>query len=408
MRLTQKIKINPTPEQIEVFWHLSERCRLLYNFALAERKREWEVNKVSVKYLKQQNDLPELKKKYPEYKWVYSKVLQMTLKTLDADFKSFYSLWKNADESARPPKFKGKNHFCTLKYNQSGYKINGNTVILSHSYNDNLLEFTIPDKFRFEKVYQIDVYLRDGDFYLSVIYDVPAKEYVDNELYQAWDLGIIKQTGVNTQGKFIEITNIRPDKYWKKPIAELQSGRDHCKRISRKWNKLNDLKKKCERKRSNQMRDFQHKCSRKIIDNTKANTIIIGDLDVKKMAQSKNAHNSLNASTQGTGYLGRFAGFLTYKAELSGKKVIEISEYRTSKACCVCGKLHDMPLWKRNMECDCGNNIDRDRNSAVNIMVRFLSQNAMWTGYQQFADNLRKTGVDIPLHSQEAPCESVA
>ena len=58
------------------------------------------------------------------------------------------------------------------------------------------------------------------------------------------------------------------------------------------------------------------------------------------------------------------------------------------------------------MTCSCGNTLDRDRNSAVNIMVRFLSQNALWTGYRQFAGNLRQTGPGIPEnpgYSQEAP-----
>ncbi len=117
-------------------------------------------------------------------------------------------------------------------------------------------------------------------------------------------------------------------------------------------------------------------------------------------------------STQNNGCLGRFVRFLAYKAELAGKKVIEIDEAYTSKECYVCGARHDMPLWMRTMSCDCGNVIDRDQNSSVNIMVRFLSQNALWTGYQQFVGNLRKTGLPAPLqmlevHSQEAPCVNV-
>ncbi|MFX0096679.1 MAG: hypothetical protein ACFE7E_02855 [Candidatus Hodarchaeota archaeon] len=50
-----------------------------------------------------------------------------------------------------------------------------------------------------------------------------------------------------------------------------------------------------------------------------------------------------------------------------------------------------MKLWNRIMDCDCGNMIDRDKNSAVNIMKRYLSQNALWTGYQEFLGNLRQT-----------------
>uniref|UniRef100_UPI0025F4AA5F transposase n=1 Tax=Methanoculleus sp. UBA303 TaxID=1915497 RepID=UPI0025F4AA5F len=97
------------------------------------------------------------------------------------------------------------------------------------------------------------------------------------------------------------------------------------------------------------------------------------------------------------------------KAALAGKSVIKIDERYTTKTCCVCGAVHDMPLWKRVMNCECGNCIDRDQNSAVNIMVRFLSQDALWTGYRQFAGNLRQTGPRIPVvpgHSQEAPCAS--
>ena len=81
---------------------LSEKCRLIYNFALNERMDNWKANrdkpkkeKTYINYQLQQNQLPSLKQEYPEYKWVYSKVLQSTLKKLDANFKSFFALWKN-------------------------------------------------------------------------------------------------------------------------------------------------------------------------------------------------------------------------------------------------------------------------------------------------------------------------
>ena len=68
----------------------------------------------------------------------------------------------------------------------------------------------------------------------------------------------------------------------------------------------------------------------------------------------------------------RFAQFLTYKAERLGKKVIRIGEEKTTKACCKCGKLSKRTIYERFIKCDCGNQIDRDLNSAVNIMVKFL------------------------------------
>ncbi len=87
-----------------------------------------------------------------------------------------------------------------------------------------------------------------------------------------------------------------------------------------------------------------------MVENTKANTLIIGDLKVKKMAQSRKLKGkkkmAQNRSTQNQGYLSRFIEFLTYKAELAGKRVIKIDEADTSKECYVCKKRHDMPLWE--------------------------------------------------------------
>ena len=421
MQLTQQIKIEPSPSQEIVLQALSEKCRLIYNFALKERKEAFGQGIKGVNYIKQQNDLPKLKGQFPEYSWVYSKVLQYTLRTLDADYKSFFALHKKGDKNARLPNFKGKNFFTTMTYNQSGVKSGKGWVEFSHKHPiGTKLRFAIPEQFLFSRIYQASVYRKEKRYFLSIVYDKEEKEFVDNQQYQAFDLGVMKQTAVNLQGRFKEFANQRPDKYWQKPTKELQSRRDHCKKYSRKWKKLSALHNKCKRKSANQMKDFQHKMSRKIINNTKANTIIVGDLSPKEMCKPaktlrfRGAENlrdfrakekykkGLHRSVHNSGLLGRFVGFLTYKAKLAGKRVVEINERGTSKKCCVCGKEQDMPLKNREYECDCGNKIDRDKNSAINIMARYLSQNGLWTAYQQFAGNLRQTGLAVASYSQEA------
>ena len=403
MQLTQQIKIRATPAQEIVLEALSEKCRLIYNFALKERKEAFKQSVKGINYIKQQNDLPKLKEQFPEYKWVYSKVLQYTLRNLDADYKSFFALHKKNDKTARPPKFKGKNFFTTMTYNQSGFKTGSGWIELSHKHPvGTKLRFTIPAQFTFSKVCQISIYRKEKEYYLSIIHDKEEKEFVDNQQYQAFDLGVIKQTAVNLQGRFKEFANQRPDKYWQKTTEGLQSRRDHCKKYSQKWKKLNALHSRCIKKSVNQMKDFQHKLSRKIINNTKANTIIVGDLSPKEMCKKEAYKKGLHRSVHNSGFIGRFVGFLTYKAKLAGKRVVEINERGTSKSCCMCGKEQDMPLEKREYICDCGNKIDRDRNSTINIMLRYLSQNGLWTSYWQFVSNLRQTGLTIVSHSQEA------
>ena len=306
--------------------------------------------------------------------------MQTTLKSLDDNFKSFFALRQNGDEDANPPGFKGRDHFCTLRYNQSGFKIRDGRIRFSHFYNDIPLAFDLPEDRTFLNVKQVNLFYDDLQeaYYISIVHEVqPDQRYADNGLYQAWDLGVTKHVAVNTSGKFLEVRNARPDRYWNPKIDAVQSRRDHCKKKSRKWKRLNRAKRTMERKRSNQLRDFQHKLSRKLIENTRAATILVGDLSVKQMPKSKQATPGLNRATQNAGHLSRFIGLLTYKAALAGKRVITVDERYTTKTCCVCGAVHDMPLGKRVMNCECGNCMDRDQNSAVNIMVRFLSQDAL-------------------------------
>jgi putative transposase len=112
--ITKKIGIYPSFKQEAVLLDLSEKCRLIYNFALAERIKNWEENRenstedrTSITYYKQQNDLPAIKEKYPEYKWNYSKVYQGTLRKLDEAYASFFAQWRNDNKDARPPRFRG-------------------------------------------------------------------------------------------------------------------------------------------------------------------------------------------------------------------------------------------------------------------------------------------------------------
>ena len=377
--LTRKFTIIPTQQQEKVLWELSETCRLLYNHALAERRYLYDTYNYCVTYREQQNALPQLKKLFPRYRQVYSKVLQMTLKKLDAAYKSFFSLIKNGDNTARPPRFRGKDYFFTLCFNQSGFKYKDSNINLSHRHPSKIpltFELGFNPKGKIKQVELFQDYKKR--WFLAVNCEIsPSRPYYDNELYQAIDLGINNLvSGVNLHSRFIQIPNKRPDKYWRKKIAEVQSKRDHCKKKSHKWHWCNRKLAKMKRKQSNQLKDFQHKISKVVLTNTKANTLIVGDLAVKQMARKKKLKNqkTLNYSLQNTGHISRFAQFLTYKAEKLGKKVVKIDEKDTTKTCCVCGLKKDRRLSERTIKCNCGNQMDRDLNSAVNILSKFLQE----------------------------------
>ena len=391
MILTQKIRIYPSYEQKSLLWVLSEKCRLIYNFALQERTENWNQNRSNPKeerehigYHEQSRALPSLKQKYPEYKWVYSKVLQTTLKKLDADFKSFFALRKKGDPQARTPRFKKRKHFFTLTYNQSGFKLLDTSIRFSHKHPSKTpLVFEIPAPLKPKgKVKQVELFHQNQRWFVSITYEEEVPEYVDNGLYQAFDLGVTQIVGVNLYGKSIQFRNRRADRYWAPKLAEVQSKRDHCKKFSNRWYRYNNTSKKMKSRMAHQLKDNQHKLSKQIIKHTKANTIIIGDLNVKQMAKKKKGtgnarktkiNKTLNHSVHNTGYMGRFAEFLTYKARKIGKRTIKTDESNTTKTCCMCGIRKKRSIFERTIICDCGNHIDRDLNSAINIMTHFLS-----------------------------------
>jgi putative transposase len=403
--LTKKFSIRPTKKQECTMWELAETCRLLYNHALAERKFLYNAYKHRVTHIDQINALPQLKEKFPRYKQVYSKVLQMTLKKVDAAFKSFFGLVKNGEKTTRPPTFRGKKYFFTLCYNQSGFSITKNSIKFSHKHPEKVeLIFAIPFDLTNKQVKQVEIFQSryDNKFYVAVAYKQEEPLYFDNGYYQAFDLGTIEHTAINSSGKFFKTTVKRSDKYWQKKIQSLQQRKDHCLKNGRKHRLFGQRLRNIQRKSANQTKDWQHKQSKKLLQNTKANTLIVGELSVKKMASSQKKgpkykyQKSLNRGVHNTGHLGRFVEYLTYKAKLVGKRVIVIDERATSKTCAFCGHMKEqMPLSERTYHCEiCGVVIDRDKNSAINIMKRFLSHNALCTGYQQFitsVDNLRQT-----------------
>ena len=233
------------------------------------------------------------------------------------------------------------------------------------------------------EINRVEIFKKRKKWFISISYEVKERKYEDNGKYQALDLGISNLvSAVNLAGKFLQIKNRRADLYWKDKMREVQSKRDHCKKYSARWHrytkKLNYMKRNC----AHQMKDFQHKTSKKILENTKANTIIVGDLSVKEMAKKKKdtgspqrnkANKTLNHSMQNTGSLGRFVQFLTYKAKKLGKRVIKIDESNTTQVCANCGKKQKRKLSERTIKCDCGHCMDRDLNSAINIMVKFLT-----------------------------------
>jgi transposase len=76
-----------------------------------------------------------------------------------------------------------------------------------------------------------------------------------------------------------------------------------------------------------------------------------------------------------------FTQMLVYKYLLYGKELLFLDERNTSRMCSGCWHLQPMPLYKLMYACStCGSVMDRDENSAHNILHRYLARLGPYTG----------------------------
>jgi putative transposase len=109
-----------------------------------------------------------------------------------------------------------------------------------------------------------------------------------------------------------------------------------------------------------------------IVDNY--SVIGLEDLTISGMVKNR----KLSKAISDVGW-SQFISFLSYKAEWSGRTVQKIEKFfPSSKLCSCCGVIKkDLTRSDRSWTCDCGVEISRDLNAAVNIKneaVRLLAQ----------------------------------
>lgn len=135
MKKTFRFRLYPNKNQEVTLNRTLSTCRHLYNEALAERKRQAELNRLKrefhvfpwgkpewISYYEQKRELTATKTSYQ--KEVYSQVLQDVIKRIERSFKNFYNGFSY-------PRFQGRNRYNSFTYPQSGFELKGGKLKLS-------------------------------------------------------------------------------------------------------------------------------------------------------------------------------------------------------------------------------------------------------------------------------------
>ena len=354
-----KFKLYPNKETTNNLNHTFDLCRFTYNQLLEQLSKQEKVDRNAI-----QHHILELKKQYPELEGVYSKTLQYECYRLFSNLRSLSKLKKNGVRHGKL-RFKGRDWFKTIQYNQAGYKVTKTGKRLDRLHLSKIGDIPIRVHRNFSgNIKQIIIKKSVGKWYAIIITDEKYQmQHGTKEL--GFDVGVMSFL---TDSDGNKISN---PLFYNKSLGKIQKA---CRELSKKKRNSNNRLKakynlaKLYEKIDNQKRDFFHKTTTQIIKD--CSLIGIENLDIKQMANKKlngnkyqNMRNILDSSW------GLFFGMLKHKAESAGAKLVKVKPENTTKTCSFCGYRQDMPLYKRTYDCpSCGQSIDRDYNSAKNIL----------------------------------------
>jgi putative transposase len=377
--------VYPNNKQREKLQWTLDRTRELYNAAIQERRDAWRMCRVSITFNQQSDQLSEIKTVREEYKNIYSQVLQDTLHRVDKAYKDFF---RRVKEGQIPgfPRYKGKNHFDSFTYPQSGFSLTeDNRVCLSKIG-------TLKVKFPKGKKANPPVgtiktctLKREGEHWFIVFVCEAEQDMVfpPSEEAVGIDLGLL-HFATFSDGRTIE--NPRYFRQAQVKLAQAQQRLARKKRGSHRRRKAARLVGKVHRKVRNQRNDFLHKESRKLVK--RYQTIVFEKLAPSNMARrpkpkqdeetgqylpnGASAKAGLNKSIHDAGWR-QFVQHCQNKVEETGSRVLLVDPKYTSQMCSGCGAIQAKTLEERWHSCSCGCEMDRDHNAAVNILRIGLS-----------------------------------
>ena len=365
-----KFRIYPKKKQIEKINSILNLSYKLYNAMLEQRKMAYELKKDfhssnNVNYLSQQNELPELKKYFPEYREIYSLALQNLADRLDKAYDNFFRRIREKKNGKRIkagfPRFKSRNSYKSITYPQSGFKIMDN----GHLFLSKLGEIRM-FKHREIKgnIKQATIKKDKAENYFATFI---VEENTENRNYSELpdnpvgiDVGLIKLIATTDNEP------ADPPKYLRKSEKKLKNAQ---RNLSRKQKgSMNRMEARVRVAKisihiSNQRNDFSQKLSRKLVNNH--NFIAYEDLDIANMLKNHKLAKSIADASWGI-----LINNTIYKAERAGKYCIKVNPRNTSKACSYCGNIiEEQSLDDREYNCKvCGLSMDRDDNAAVNVL----------------------------------------
>lgn len=356
-----KVRIYPTPEQVDYLNQQFGAVRFVYNKGLHIISSQYKRHALSLNAKKHIKPLLAVAKKSRKYHWLkqYDSItLQQACINLDGAFKNFF----NKKLAARYPKFKSKHgkqssyHCTSVAVGDDWIKIPKCQPIKARVHreiNGKLKSITL-------------IRTSTGKYYASLLVDDGiAKPELINDLDDGNVVGIdVGLTHLIIDSNEQKIDNPRFLNLAARNLRRKQKKLSRKQKGSAKRAKARTLVAKCHERTANARNHFQHTLSKRLVDENQA--IVVESLKIKNMLKNRKLSKHIADAAWHS-----LVAKIAYKAVAQGKHKVEIDTfYPSSKVHNACGhKVDKMPLSVRKWDCPaCGmKDIDRDINAALNI-----------------------------------------
>ncbi|MBR5207850.1 MAG: transposase [Erysipelotrichaceae bacterium] len=365
MNKSIKYRIYPTAEQMTMFAKTFGCCRKVYNLMLSDKIESYKetgkfVSVTPAKY----------KKEHPYLKEVDSLALANVQLNLQTAFRNTFD--KSRKKKNGFPKFKSSKHSkkSYTTNNQKGtVSILGNMIKLPKIGKVKAEIHRQPEENWIIKSATISLE-GDGKYYASVLFQfdnnksnyVPDIENVIGLDYASEGLYVDDQGNKGSNHKYYRESHGKLAKAQRKLSRKVGSKKGEEKSA----NFLKQLKKvkRIHSHIANQRKDNLHKLSTEIAN--QYDVVCVESLNMRSMSNKGFGNGK---ATLDNGY-GMFLNMLEYKLTERNKYFVKVDKwFPSSQVCHNCGTLHPemKDIGQRMMKCDCGLEMSRDQNAAINI-----------------------------------------
>jgi putative transposase len=379
MRTAYQYRLRPNKVQAIQMQEWLELLRRQYNYRLAERFNWWEQNRCDINacplicylpelkdnpdFYSQKRDLVNSKVLFAEYKTVHSQVLQNCIERVNKTFERWLRGDSNGKKSGRP-RFKGVGRYRSITFPQVKQDcLNGRLIKLpSFGHVKLILHRPLPVGFKIKTA--TITQKADGWYIVLSLEDASVPALTPDIPTMGNTIGI--DMGLNAFLVTDEAEAVLiPQHYRKaeKQLKRLQRSLSRKKKGSNRRKKAIKRVAKAHLKVANQRQDFHYKTAKKLLD--KGKNIGHEALNIKGIARTRMAKSNHDAGW------GTFLQILSIKAERAGLMTVAVNPNGTTQDCSNCGIKVPKTIRDRWHSCpDCGLELDRDHNAAINIKQR--------------------------------------